>query len=82
MDRGRYCYITCPSSKPIVMFEGMYSEEMRVFLNSFGIYSAWDGIEKRWTFPIKYKESIINKAKQLFDTVYYAGDGDYETLKS
>jgi hypothetical protein len=86
VERGRFCYVTCPTKKPIVIFEGTFREEMRDFLRQLArdnqIYNAWDPVEKRWIFPVKFKEKITEKAKLLFDTVYYGTDGAYETIKS
>jgi hypothetical protein len=86
VDRGRFCYITCPTNNPVVIYEGVYDKEMASLCGGIAreaqLSKAWDDINKCWTLPVKYKDQIINKAKERMDTVYYAENGDYRPLKS
>jgi hypothetical protein len=80
MAKGTYCYITAPTNSPCFYFEGTYSEDFKNIIKRDCLFPKWDGVNKRWVLLKQDLNMIKNKAQQHFDRIYYATDGDYDTI--
>jgi 3D (Asp-Asp-Asp) domain-containing protein len=77
----RSCYITEPTGGLSLYLDCPYDEGFNTIIKSFYPYPAkWDHDRKRWEVAACYKRQVIDLARQFYDKVFYATDGDYTEL--
>jgi 3D (Asp-Asp-Asp) domain-containing protein len=77
----RSCYIAEPTGGLSLYLDCVYDEEFNRAIKSLYPYPAkWDRDRKRWEVAACYKSRVIDLARQYYDHVFFANDGDYTEI--